>query len=792
MRTTITIYGIVQGVGFRPFVYRLATGMGLNGWVANTPAGVTIELDGKEELIHRFLTRLALEKPPASRIDRIERSDQHDQTTTQPIESRQKTAQKIQTTQNSNISYNENNSNNFKIKESSLSGPRTVLVSPDLDVCDNCLTELYAVNDRRFRYPFVNCTDCGPRYTIIDNLPYDRAQTAMAPFAMCDDCHKEYTDPASRRFHAEAICCPACGPRLWLVEPNGAVLDADPISHTIAALKNGAIVAIKGIGGFHLAVDASNKQAVQLLRTRKRRPDKPLAVMSADRQTLQTYAQIDEERWQWLCDRRKPIVLLPKKVGHGKEREIVIADEVAPDNRYIGVMLPYTPLHHLLLTDGGFTALVMTSANLSGEPIVTDNDEALAKLAAIADLFVMHDRRITTRLDDSVLRVEHGRTIYLRRARGFAPIPLPLADDLGHTLAVGASVKSTVCLTRGREAFVSQHIGDLDLFASEENFGRVIDHFTHLLEVCPDLVVHDLHPDYPSTRHAARFGLPTHAVQHHHAHAVSCMAEHGLTGPVLALCLDGSGYGPDGTIWGGEVLLAKADTFTRLAHLRQVPLPGGETAIREPWRMAASQLFDAFGDAFSSLPLECLSRHKNLLPGIRQMLMKKINSPLTSSCGRLFDAVAAMAGLRDTVSFEGQAAMALEMCCPTGSHALYPYEIHMGDNGLAEIDTRPLIRAVATDCGNGESAAAISGRFHHTVAHIFARTCDIFRQQTTIDTVVCSGGVLQNAVLTELLVQQLTTLGMIPLLHKRLPPNDGCIAFGQAVAGRILSTPTRS
>ncbi|MEJ2690894.1 MAG: carbamoyltransferase HypF, partial [Deltaproteobacteria bacterium] len=604
------IRGIVQGVGFRPFVYRLATSIGLSGRVANTTEGVVVEVDGELKQLEEFRRRLLTETPPLARIDGIEESD-----------------------------LSALVAEGFTVAPSDGSGRKRLLITPDSDVCPNCLAELRDPHNRRYHYPFINCTDCGPRYTIIDDLPYDRQYTAMRTFPMCEECRREYEDPANRRYHAEATCCPVCGPRLWAADVEGREIAADPILQARSWLADGKIVAIKGIGGFHLAVDAANEEAVRLLRERKRRPDKPLAVMGRDLEAVTHFAEMGEETQKQLQQRTRPIVLASKKIP------FPLAANVAPDNRFVGVMLPYTPIHHLLLENSAKTVLVMTSANLSGEPIVTDNREALAKLATIADGFLFHDRPILTPTDDSVLRVDAEPIIYLRRARSLAPLPLDLSFDLGRTLAVGADVKSTICLSRGHEAFVSQHLGDLDLLATQQNFERTCHHFMRLLQVEPNLVVRDLHPGYYSSVFADSLSLPAVQIQHHHAHAVSCMAEYGISSEVLALTMDGTGYGPDQTVWGGEVLIAGLSGYRRLAHLRQVRLPGGEAAVRQPWRMALSYLYGLFGtDEAAISRIRPVGSEESL---VLQMLTAGLNSPLTSSCGRLFDAVAALLGLRE-------------------------------------------------------------------------------------------------------------------------------------------------
>ncbi|MCF6289626.1 MAG: carbamoyltransferase HypF [Desulfobacterales bacterium] len=758
VRAEIIASGIVQGVGFRPFIFRLARGHGLTGSVANTPAGVVIVVNGPEREVDRFEAAIRPGAPPLAVITELT-------TIRRKIDPEQTHPE-------------------FQIRESIPAGEKTGPVTPDSDVCPACLAELLDPADRRFGYPFINCTDCGPRYTLIKQTPYDRPMTAMVDFPMCAACRAEYRDPTDRRFHAQATCCPDCGPHLLLVDASNQPLGSDdPLTAAATRLRAGQIVAIKGLGGFHLAVDATNEQAVTRLRRHKGRPAKPLAVMAPDIDTAASFAGISDHERAWLAGPQKPVVLLRKK------NPFELAANLAPDNRYIGVMLPYTPLHHLLLAGVERPALVMTSGNRSGTPIAKDNDEALLQLAGIADCFLLHTRRIVTRVDDSVLRLnDRGQVSLLRRARSFVPTALDLAEDAGRTLALGAMLKDTICLTRNRQAFVSQHIGDLDNLDTLRNLKELIGHFTALLRIEPELIVHDLHPDYPSTRYAREQHLPLVAVQHHHAHAVSCMAEHRLTGPVIAITLDGSGYGPDNTVWGGEVLVAGYADYTRAAHLAPVPLPGGEAAIREPWRMAASHLAHAFGPGFRELELPVLDHYRDKLIPLVQMMEKGINSPLTSSCGRLFDAVAALLNLRYTVSFEGEAAAMLEMVLPGHDHdqGVYDFAIREKAGVPVQLDIAPIIKGVVQDLREQVPAPVISSRFHNTLAELFARTAMLLRGQTGINQVVLSGGVFQNMTLQTALKTRLERIGFTVYVHNQVPANDGGLALGQAVAGHAI------
>lgn len=753
----ITVRGIVQGVGFRPFIYRLATNHGLNGYVMNAIHGVDIEVEGPLSSIDGFLHDVVTKKPVLAEIVNLQTEHAHPDNTTPRHQV-------------------------FTVQESIAAGEKKALVTPDMDVCPDCLSELMDPDDRRFRYPFINCASCGPRYTIIEDIPYDRSRTSMNLFPMCAACEKEYYDPANRRFHAEATACFDCGPTLSLTNKNGDKIDTEPIQAAIELLRQGNILAVKGIGGFHLAVDAANESAIARLRRLKTRPEKPLAVMAPDPDAAATFALFNETEKKLLCGRQKPIVILRKK------KTFPLAANIVPNNLFIGVMLPYTPLHHLLLGRHSFTALIMTSGNRSGEPIIKDNNDALARMATITDYFLMHNRPIVTRNDDSVTKLHGEKTSFIRRARSYAPMPLTLKKDAGLTLAAGGMLKNVFCLTRGKEAFVSQHIGDLEHLETLRHFEYSICHLSQLLRIQPTLIVHDLHPDYLSTRYAKeQTELPKVSVQHHHAHAVSCMAEHGLSGPVIAVTLDGSGYGADGTIWGGEVLLASLDRFEHAAHLNQVPMPGGEIAVKEPWRMAASHLFAAFGQEIFDLDLNLVKEHSDILPTLQQMTEKGINSPLTSSCGRFFDAIAAILGIRQKISYEGQAAVELESAClDIDDQLTYPYAIKGNKTGPLKLDSRPITRAVTNEILQGETPSRIGKRFHNTLAAMFADVCVRLREIHHLDQVVLSGGVFQNITLCYSLKEKLSGLGFKVFTHQLVPTNDGGLALGQAVAGRAI------
>ncbi|MBW2600831.1 MAG: carbamoyltransferase HypF, partial [Deltaproteobacteria bacterium] len=669
------IKGIVQGVGFRPFIYNLALANNVKGFVSNTSQGVYIEAEGVRESLDAFLSAIPEEKPPLALIVSIETAEQ-------PTKK-----------------YSD-----FTIQKSESQEQRRTLISPDVCVCGDCLTELFDPNDRRYGYPFINCTNCGPRYTIIKDIPYDRPFTAMKHFKMCPACQTEYDDPGNRRFHAQPNACWDCGPivRMWDREKQEVYAD-DPIGHARALLKEGKIVAVKGLGGFHLAVDATNNEAVKRLRERKHREEKPLAVMVAKLEHIKQFARVSEEEKQLLNSIQRPIVLL-EKLANDK-----IAEEVSPRNRNYGVMLAYTPLHYLLLQGDELSALVMTSANISEEPIAIDNGEAFEHLRNIADYFLNHNRDIYLRSDDSITRVVDEIPRQIRRSRGYVPIPTFVKDALEPILACGAEWKNTICLTRGDQAFLSQHIGDLENLETLNFFEMTVNHLKRILEIEPEIIAYDLHPDYLSTQYALKqTSMVRIGIQHHHAHVVSAMAENGLTGPVIGIALDGTGYGTDGHIWGGEVMVVEPHRFERYGHFAYVPMPGGAAAIKKPWRMAVSSLYDAFGEAFIEMNLPFLkSIPKERLKILIAMIEKGVNTPLTSSCGRLFDSVAALTGVRNYVAYEGQAAVELEAMADGDMERVYPFEIQKTSD-VEQFLTEPIIRAVAEDVREGCSQGLIS------------------------------------------------------------------------------------
>jgi hydrogenase maturation protein HypF len=750
-RAKVTVSGVVQGVGFRPFVYQLAQKNRLGGYVANTTAGVDIEIEGEAEQIETFLRDMHTRTPPLARVTQLEKQYLPP------------------------LAYQD-----FIIRKSQADAARSVLISPDVCICEDCLREMNDPRDRRYHYPFINCTNCGPRYTIIDDIPYDRENTSMAVFPMCEQCQKEYDNPADRRYHAQPVACWTCGPDVRFYGSSKEALSG--FNALVAAaqhLKAGDIVAIKGLGGFHLAVDATNAAAVARLRARKCRDEKPLALMSPGVDDVSRYAYLSAVESKALQSSERPIVLLQKKDLHP------LAAQVAPRTRLFGVMLPYTPLHHLLLQQG-FLALVLTSGNISDEPIVMHNQEALDRLSGVADCFLIHDRGISVRNDDSVVRVVDGKIRMVRRARGYAPLPVFLRHALRPTLACGSLLANTICLVRANRAFLSQHIGDLENLEAYQVFTETIEHMKRIFEIDPDVIAHDLHPDYLSTQYAvSQKGIRKIGVQHHHAHIVSCMAECGISGPVIGLAMDGTGYGTDGTSWGGEILVADVHDFERIGHFEGVPLPGGDAAVREPWRMAVSYLHQTFGaDLFDlSIPfvknLDLTRAHL-----VVDMIEKHINTPQTSSCGRLFDGIAALVGLRNRVSYRAQAAIELEMAIGEGDGD-YPTSLNE-EQGKIIIPTTAIVRGVVSDLIAGVDRQTISRKFHTTLIRVFAQACVEVRNRRTLNRVVLSGGVFQNAFLLSTLETALLDLDFEVYTHSLVPTHDGGIALGQAVVANAL------
>jgi hydrogenase maturation protein HypF len=746
IRQRLRVTGVVQGVGFRPTVYQLATSLDLGGFVGNDSAGVFIELEGRLTAIDEFVLRLQDDPPPLAHIDSVDRTDI-------PV----------------------SGDGEFVIVESRKDDRATTLVSPDLEVCADCLLEMNDPDDRRYRYPFINCTNCGPRFTITREIPYDRPLTTMASFVMCAACRAEYDDPANRRFHAQPNACPDCGPHIWLERE-----DIEPVEGVIAEARRriaaGEIVAIKGIGGFHLACDARNAAAVATLRERKHRTAKPFAVMAADPATTEVIADLDDAERALLESPQRPIVLVTESVASD------LVDGIAPGNNRIGVMLPYAPLHHLLLEPGD--VWVMTSANYASEPIVKDNEDARTKLRELADTLLLHDRAIHVHCDDSVVRIAAGAELPIRRSRGFAPFPVRLPTPVPPTLAVGGELKATFCLAAGDNAFMSQHIGDMENLETLEAFAAAVAHMIGLFRIQPELIVADLHPRYLSTRWAEdHFGERVVHVQHHHAHIASVMAENSHIGPVIGFSFDGTGYGTDGTIWGGEILIGNLDGFFRAGHLGVAQLVGGDAAVKRPYRMALSHLHAAGVAWDPGLPAVARASGEEQRI-IRQQLETGLNSVETTSVGRLFDAVASLAGVRHEISYEGQAAIELEALGLPDATGSYRFELVDRDEAVT-LDPTPVIRAVAADVVAGAPAAAISMRFHRALADAVVASAREMQRRYHIETAALSGGVFQNVTLLEAAKRGLEESGFTVLTHRLVPPNDGGLALGQvALAGR--------
>jgi len=747
-RRRLRVSGVVQGVGFRPFVYRLALELGLAGFVANDASGVIVELEGSPRALDRFQQRLYDEAPPLAAILGCE-------VETLPPDGQEQ----------------------FEIRLSRKAEEQRALITPDVATCEDCLRELRDADDRRYRYPFTNCTNCGPRFTIIEGVPYDRSRTTMGEFRMCSACQREYDDPADRRFHAQPNACPVCGPHLTLLDKEGRrVACEDPLQRAVALLAAGKIVAVKGLGGYHLACLATDDAVLARLRERKLREEKPLAVMAADLETVRSFAEPTELEAKLLESPQRPIVLVRKK-----PEATVIGDLVAPRNAYLGVMLPYTPVHHLLL-GGPFPALIMTSGNRSDEPIVTAENEAVARLVGIADAFLTHNRDIARRADDSVVRVTRGRVAVMRRSRGYVPLPVPLPRPAPkHIMALGAELKSTVCFVKGQNAFLSQHVGDLKTVEANDSFTEVVAELGGLLDVHPTVVAHDLHPAYFSTRHARRLpGVRLVGVQHHHAHLAGVLAEHGRTGTVLGLLADGVGYGDDGTAWGCEFLLGDARAYRRLGHLRVIGLPGGDAAAREPWRMALAYLVRAFGEDWRSRELPLFEQvPAKKLEVVAQMVERGVNAPPTSSLGRLFDAASALAGVAMRNSYEGQAPMEFEGVAAPDEAGVYPFEL-LNENGMLVVDADPLVRALVADVTAGEPVDVVSARFHNSVISFLAAAAGELARRQGQGTVVLSGGCFQNRLLIEGVTGMLESEGLEVLSPSLVPANDGGIALGQA------------
>ncbi|HLI71821.1 MAG TPA: carbamoyltransferase HypF [Ktedonobacteraceae bacterium] len=778
-RRRLLVQGIIQGVGFRPFVYTQAQRLGLAGFVRNDSSGVTIEIEGPQNALDTFQRALSEEAPPLARVDQV---------TIERLPTRHETT--------------------FIIMPSKASEEHHTLISPDVALCNDCLHELSEPTNRRYHYPFINCTNCGPRFTIIQNMPYDRDKTTMRAFPLCPTCRAEYDDPLNRRFHAQPNACPACGPQLQLLLWDGAETSStdseegvhaqEALTQASHALVAGAVLAIKGLGGYHLACDALNVAAVRRLRLRKQRELKPFALMVPDLETARFFCHVSDAEAALLQSRQRPIVLLPRRPDRP------LAPDVAPHLGTLGIMLPYTPLHYLLLhtfadasPPGRPVALVMTSGNLSEEPLAYRDEEAKERLGQLAEGMLLHNREIYTRCDDSVVRIVAGGVQFFRRARGYVPEPLALSFEAPlPLLACGGQLKNTFCLSKGRQAFLSQHIGDLENLETLASFQESIEHFQRLFAISPQAVAYDLHPEYLASKYALDLDVPQKiGVQHHHAHIASVLAEHGLEEPVIGVAADGTGYGTDGAIWGCEVMCADRRGFQRLAHLAYVPLPGGERAIRQPWRMAAVYLQRACGaDLFDlNIPfVRRLDRAKWRI--LEQMIARGLNCPLTSSLGRLFDAVAALLDLPAGSShqlYEGQAASELEQLAITATDAGATYPFAINDQAPAALDVTPLIHALVADIRRGVPAPHIAHRFHSSIGELLAQTCVIARERTGLHTVALSGGVFQNRLLLEELIGKLKSLAFRVYINRHVPPNDGGLSLGQiaVAAARLQISP---
>jgi len=772
---SISVRGIVQGVGFRPFVYGLAVEQNLKGWVCNTSEDVKIEVEGEAEAVEQFEQKLKTKAPPLAHIESV------------TIEHRPP------------LGYT-----NFEIRHSQAQEGKYQLISPDVATCQACLDELLNPEDRRYCYPFTNCTNCGPRFTIIEDMPYDRPKTTMRYFQMCSQCQAEYDNPMDRRFHAQPNACPKCGPQVELVDNQGnPASESNPIAAASQFLKEGKIVAIKGLGGFLLACDATNDTVVRTLRQRKKRSSKPFAIMVTNIDEARRYCYISPEEENLLTSPQSPIVLVRWREDSSVSRD------VAPNLQFLGIMLPYTPLHHILLRDTG-RPLVMTSGNLSEEPIARGNDEALRRLSGIADYFLVHNRDIYSRYDDSVAAVERGTSQLIRRARSYAPYPIRLPFEAKKVLGCGAEEKNTFCLTRDNYAFLSQHIGDLENMETLEHFDSTISLYKRLFHVEPEIVAHDLHPDYLATKYAQELGesgIKIVPVQHHHAHIASCMADNGLESPVIGVAFDGTGMGADGSIWGGEFLVADYRNFNRAGHLEYLPLPGGDAAIKRPYRTAIGYILTLLGESALSAVIASEAKQSQLasiervteveIEVIKRQIERGINSPLSSSMGRLFDAISALLGIRGEIDYEGQAAVELEMAAHSsaiarslsdeaiaGNNESYPYRI-VEDEGIRIVRLSDLFSAVIEDLYQGISKGRISVKFHNTIAQMINEICHLIAGETGISQVALSGGVFQNRLLLRKAVTLLESSGFQVFTHRQVPCNDGGISLGQAVIANI-------
>lgn len=742
-RKLIQVQGLVQGVGFRPFIYNLAHKYGLSGRVSNTSKGVEIDIEGEEEDITDFISAVQEQPPRLAKIEKITTKDL-------PTGKHQ----------------------NFQIITSKSEDDTLTLISPDVSLCQKCKAEILEVNNRRYNYPFTNCTNCGPRFSIIKDLPYDRRQTTMEQFKMCPECRAEYHNPEDRRFHAQPNACPDCGPEIWLTDNEGNEFEVEqPLEESRILLSQGQIIAVKGLGGFHLICDGTNQQAVARLRKRKVRPNKPLAVMMDKIETVKEYCQVSKLEADILQGIRKPILLLDKKGNR-------LSSNIAPNNNSLGVMLPYTPLHCLLFTEQ-LQVLVVTSANQNSLPLEYRNQSALENLKEVTDYFLLHNRRIHIPVDDSVAEVMAGEERLVRRSRGYAPQPIEV-PELGDkdTLAYGAYFKNTFSISKGKFIFLSQHIGDLDNLETYQRFEKILNHFKELYGIEPDIIAYDLHPDYPISKFCQYEAGNQVGVQHHHAHIVSCLAENGVNKQVIGVAFDGTGWGTDNRIWGGEFLLCDYNGFQRVGRLNYVQLPGGDRAVKAPWRMAVSYLFNIYGEELDCYVSDNLAKKE--LSYIINILKHRINSPQTSSMGRLFAAVSSLIGQRESITYQGQAAVELETVAAKEAMESYAYEIEDRKEGYV-INTDKIIQGIVADLKQGTTKQVIAGRFHATVINFSLEVCSLLRDRYNINRVALSGGVFQNEIIFTGLYNRLIEAGFEVYTHSRVPCNDGGLSLGQLV-----------
>ncbi|MTI59313.1 MAG: carbamoyltransferase HypF [Firmicutes bacterium] len=753
VRRLIKVRGLVQGVGFRPFIYRLANIHSLSGWVNNNLEGVLIDIEGDCREIGSFLAKIS-SAPPLAKIEELEIKEL-------PLKG-----------------YGD-----FRIKESLLDSTNFTLISPDIATCPECKEEMNNINNHRYHYPFINCTNCGPRYSIIESLPYDRSVTTMKNFTMCEECRREYEEPGDRRFHAQPNACPECGPELWLTDYRGKkISEENPLKQATKLLKRGKILAIKGLAGFHLACDAGNQDTIKKLRNRKRRPVKPFALMMKDIATVKEFCYLSTEEKEILTGRRKPIVLLKRKSGIPNNQLLA---GISVDNNYLAVMLPYTPLHELLFNgleskqgEKEITVLVMTSANTSGLPLEYTNQGAVTRLERIADYFILHNREIKIPIDDSISRIILGKEQLIRGARGYIPLAIRF-NGLKETLACGSHFKNTIALAKGDYIFLSQHLGDLSNLESYQNYKKVIGHLEEIYQLNPQIIAYDFHPGYLSSRFAETRQGKRIKVQHHHAHIVSCMVDNQLNKQVIGLAFDGTGLGIDGNLWGGEFLICSYAKFTRVGQLNYLKMPGGEAAVKEPWRMAVSYLYHSYGEQLL-LFNKLIAVDQGEIKKIIRLIKADLNSPQTSSMGRLFDAVAALIGLTNFISYQAQAAIKLESIASRKARGLYSYQIEDND-GYFVVSTIPLIKEIVEDLNSGIPIKVIAGRFHNTIIGFSVAICELIRDNYGIETVTLSGGVFQNEIILKGIYQQLMLKGFEVYLHCRIPCNDGGLSVGQIV-----------